>query len=218
MRSWLAIPALLFSLTSYATVVTFEDVTAIDIGVDCQTLPCDEVITPQGFVFEVSVPADDFSLIGVTAGGPTGNYVAAGYAFPPAGIGRDMIITHQSGLDFDLHSLDTLLFDFDSSLSQGISPLDIYGYDAADNQVAFLSLAPEGDGSDDWVNVVFDSNWDAVNKVVIENQVFGSTFGTEAKPTYVDNFTATVVPLPAAVWLFGSALAGLGWMRRKQAV
>jgi hypothetical protein len=28
----------------------------------------------------------------------------------------------------------------------------------------------------------------------------------------------TVVPIPAAVWLFGSALAGLGWMRRKQTV
>ena len=26
----------------------------------------------------------------------------------------------------------------------------------------------------------------------------------------------SVVPVPAAVWLFGSALAGLGWMRRKQ--
>jgi hypothetical protein len=26
----------------------------------------------------------------------------------------------------------------------------------------------------------------------------------------------SVVPIPAAVWLFGSALAGLGWMRRKQ--
>ena len=26
---------------------------------------------------------------------------------------------------------------------------------------------------------------------------------------------ATVVPIPAAVWLFGSALAGLGWMRRR---
>lgn len=25
----------------------------------------------------------------------------------------------------------------------------------------------------------------------------------------------TVVPIPAAVWLFGSALAGLGWLRRK---
>jgi hypothetical protein len=26
----------------------------------------------------------------------------------------------------------------------------------------------------------------------------------------------SVVPLPAAVWLFGSALAGLGWFRRRQ--
>jgi hypothetical protein len=31
--------------------------------------------------------------------------------------------------------------------------------------------------------------------------------------TYVSN-----VPVPAAAWLFGSALAGLGWMRRKQTV
>ena len=27
---------------------------------------------------------------------------------------------------------------------------------------------------------------------------------------------SSVVPVPAAVWLFGSALAGLGWFRRKQ--
>jgi len=26
---------------------------------------------------------------------------------------------------------------------------------------------------------------------------------------------ASVVPIPAAVWLFGSALAGLGWLRRR---
>jgi hypothetical protein len=30
--------------------------------------------------------------------------------------------------------------------------------------------------------------------------------------------TVSAVPIPAAVWLFGSALAGLGWMRRKQTV
>lgn len=29
---------------------------------------------------------------------------------------------------------------------------------------------------------------------------------------------SSVVPVPAAVWLFGSSLAGLGWMRRKQTV
>jgi hypothetical protein len=28
----------------------------------------------------------------------------------------------------------------------------------------------------------------------------------------------SAVPVPAAVWLFGSALAGLGWMRRRKAV
>ena len=31
-------------------------------------------------------------------------------------------------------------------------------------------------------------------------------------------FSPTMVPIPAAVWLFGSALAGLGWMRRKKTV
>ena len=29
--------------------------------------------------------------------------------------------------------------------------------------------------------------------------------------------SVSAVPVPAAVWLFGSALAGLGWLRRKQA-
>ena len=37
---------------------------------------------------------------------------------------------------------------------------------------------------------------------------FNGEFGTTA---------VAFVPVPAAVWLFGSALAGLGWMRRKQA-
>ena len=32
-----------------------------------------------------------------------------------------------------------------------------------------------------------------------------------------DNLAITAVPVPAAVWLFGSALAGLGWLRRRQA-
>ena len=30
--------------------------------------------------------------------------------------------------------------------------------------------------------------------------------------------SVSMVPIPAAVWLFGSALAGLGWLRRKQTV
>jgi hypothetical protein len=32
----------------------------------------------------------------------------------------------------------------------------------------------------------------------------------------IDNFSASVVPVPAAAWLCGSALAGLGWMRQNK--
>ncbi|MGI9291169.1 MAG: VPLPA-CTERM sorting domain-containing protein [Gammaproteobacteria bacterium] len=32
----------------------------------------------------------------------------------------------------------------------------------------------------------------------------------------IDDVSLTAVPVPAAVWLFGSALAGLGWMKRRQ--
>ena len=32
-----------------------------------------------------------------------------------------------------------------------------------------------------------------------------------------DTFTFTVVPIPAAIWLFGSALGILGWIRRQKA-
>jgi hypothetical protein len=34
----------------------------------------------------------------------------------------------------------------------------------------------------------------------------------------VTSATVSVVPIPAAAWLFGSALAGLGWARRRQTV
>jgi len=33
---------------------------------------------------------------------------------------------------------------------------------------------------------------------------------------YLVSGSVSAVPIPAAVWLFGSALVGLGWMRRKQ--
>lgn len=37
----------------------------------------------------------------------------------------------------------------------------------------------------------------------------------EPGPHQFDNIVANIVPIPAAAWLFMSALAGLGWLRRK---
>lgn len=51
----------------------------------------------------------------------------------------------------------------------------------------------------------------------------GADYGaakTNALPAWAvmdGDVAASVVPVPAAVWLFGSALAGLGWLRRRQA-
>jgi hypothetical protein len=59
-------------------------------------------------------------------------------------------------------------------------------------------------GSGDWLNVTYVSFGNELEfgpSVAVDNIVVGAA-----------------VPIPAAVWLFGSALAGLGWMRRKQTV
>jgi len=47
-------------------------------------------------------------------------------------------------------------------------------------------------------------------------QFNNNTGGTDSWWFGVRSLQAQVVPVPAAVWLFGSALAGLGWFRRRQ--
>jgi hypothetical protein len=52
-------------------------------------------------------------------------------------------------------------------------------------------------------------DWSGIDQLVITKS---------AIHLVMDDLTYNVVPIPAAVWLFGSALAGLGWLRRKQTV
>jgi hypothetical protein len=47
----------------------------------------------------------------------------------------------------------------------------------------------------------------------VETAVTSTSVTTASTASY--SLGASVVPVPAAVWLFGSALAGLGWLRRK---
>jgi hypothetical protein len=70
----------------------------------------------------------------------------------------------------------------------------------------FTGINPYLLGVDDVL--LFNVSMEGLNNGAEELFLDGTYSGADVEPP--------VVPIPAAVWLFGSALAGLGWMRRKQ--
>jgi hypothetical protein len=62
------------------------------------------------------------------------------------------------------------------------------------------------------------NTWSSITLVGTFDEVQWGGAGTGFHPYGVDNIQFSAVPIPAAAWLFGSALAGLGWLRRKQTV
>lgn len=84
----------------------------------------------------------------------------------------------------------------------GLGGIGIYGT-LAGGGVAQLSV-PVGTG--DWLNLKS-----------VSFGASGSGFGELGLTVVsIDNIVVTAVPLPAAVWLFGSGLGLLGWLRRKK--
>jgi hypothetical protein len=95
-----------------------------------------------------------------------------------------------------------------------ISDTDIEG-------LTYAALAAEG--FDTVINENFAKSLEAqlvsVTDVGFRNALLigASTIDADAAFT-LTNFTASAVPVPPAVWLFGSGLATLGWMRRKKSL
>ena len=109
-------------------------------------------------------------------------------------------MVNDDGLLFDLNA-----FDF-SNVFGFAGTVEVTGtYGAGGTVSTTLNI----DGSKN--NYVFDSSWTDLSNVVFATP-------TGAGGNYVgsiDNISINVVPIPAAVWLFGSALAGLGWLQRR---
>jgi hypothetical protein len=110
----------------------------------------------------------------------------------------EMTVERVDGGSFSLYSIDVLA-DYDPD-GYYLSALTTAGY-YIDDQGDLANL-----GQGDWLNIVQFS--------YLTSQP-PATIGSLLE---VDNIVVTAVPIPAAVWLFGSALAGLGWLRRKQTV
>jgi len=84
-----------------------------------------------------------------------------------------------------------------------------------------------GFGSDRPTYLIHDATVDSVNGLTFNveaGQVYtiavgGHEFGSVFGPTADYKLTVNAVPVPAAVWLFGSALAGLlGFNRRRDKI
>jgi hypothetical protein len=114
------------------------------------------------------------------------------------GFGAEVFVSMRKadGGAFAISSLDLVLEGFISTSIIGT----LAGGGAADLSVSV--------GTGDWLNLEL---------VTFSAEGGNSGFLNEAGAAVeLDNIAVSAVPVPAAVWLFGSALAGLGWMRRKQ--
>lgn len=117
-------------------------------------------------------------------------------------------------------TIGTLLQSDSVSVSNGYSGLvdfaSITGLSLTAGSEYYLSVAANT-GSNSWFSHYLNDNPPPPYVTFYEN---GSSigFGSDAAGDAIISGTAAVVPVPAAVWLFGSALAGfIGFNRRKSA-
>lgn len=79
-----------------------------------------------------------------------------------------------------------------------------------DNSLSAINVlyADEGFCMDDFYDQAF----------LDDCELLGGNYDADVRGQQIHAHATGVVPIPAALWLFGSALAGLGWFRRKQIV
>lgn len=161
---------------------------------------------------QASAVTIDFSNPSIPSGGSGDDFVTDGYRFsfdpmpfPDAYYTRSPGIAYCPGCVLNMESASANTFDvssFDGWVFAQDAFFDVTGFlDGGGTVSATLASVSS-------VTQTYNLNWTGLTRLSIGN-INGS-------PTVVDSITASQVPVPAAVWLFGSALAGLGWIRRRQ--
>ena len=146
-----------------------------------------------GFDFVTDLGGD--SLLVATGGVIGGDYSLAWC------VSCNLIMSESNGAVFSLGSFDTY------SLATSLGTFVLTGYRTDGSSV---STTFTGTGSPQTISL--DNDWTGLTSVVFDPQYY-SDLGH-----VIDNIEVSVVPVPATAWLFGSALAGLGWIKRKHAV
>jgi hypothetical protein len=196
MRIFLASIFLSVSMVANAETVDFEDLAAYAVNNYFSSVPSNDYEFSDGIgAVLVNGPIADKSIAFCTEYNSQcpGNYLT---------------MTNQSGKLFDLHSIDVEFYS--SNLSgAGFDTIEVTGFLGAGGSVITTFTFETGLSVPE--TLTFGNEWLGLTSIELSA---GPTFSSLA----LDNFVVTTVPIPAAVWLFGSALAGLGWLRRKQTI
>jgi hypothetical protein len=161
-------------------------------------------IASQGYVLTASTNPNtntDYTIGTISAGNTSG----LSYGWCP-----DCTATLETsaGNPFSIFSAEILLFNLGP---EGTLSVDITGYLAGGGTLE-TSISSESTEFE-FKMLLFGPEWQGQ---VLEKIIFGLPSGPAGGSTAVriDNIIVTAVPVPAAVWLFGSGLAGLAGFRR----
>lgn len=214
----LALTSFLFSATSYAVTTTYTDQASFLAALPgpANTLDFDSVaagtLIPSGTT--VGDITFNYNFGGVSMAVTDGNQFGGGGPFattsPPNFLGTDDADILQDGDNFDLSFAPVnaigmffitadVMFDDDITLSAGGTSVALNTLDAGSDL---------GDGGIPYfLGIIDDTSPFAMASI--------TTIGGGFFLYNVDDITTAVVPLPGALWLFGSGLIGLLAFRRK---
>jgi len=128
--------------------------------------------------------------------------VFEGKAILASPYGFTFSMTSTVGERFDLHSFDAGFF------GDPIGQVTLTGYR---DGTSVISETFTGIG-DYFETIAAGAGWSNLDSILFN---VSNPLNNAGAIDNIRAYSASAIPLPAAVWLFGSALAGLGWLRRK---
>jgi len=207
MRLFLSLLLILLTGAASATTINFEGVVGDD-----GTQILNPSYTESGFTFSST---DDRSgiqgkdVVGINDSAHLFWCGVEGYGFiTPDCLGNTITLSHETDA-FSLQSFVGGGINFES----GSEPTLI----VSGQLVGGGTLIEEIDiSSGEMQTILMGSAWTNLESVSFQAKIVNFHCCSSSFNGSIDDIVVTAVPLPASVWLFGSALAGLGWLRRKK--